>query len=164
MGPGKQWDGRTGLYYFDRFGNLELLYEDPEISCQYPLPLVARSVPREVPTRLDPNLAEQDEAEVVLTDVYQSVLPMPTDRKIESLRVFQLLPKGPGFKSNNPRVGYPNAATYADVLGKRAGGKRRIGLLPSSRQKAALLPSGRRQRTCGPVDAERSLLSAWRAA
>ena len=117
MGPGKQWDGRTGLYYFDRFGNLELLYEDPEISCQYPLPLAARPVPREVPSRLDPNLAEQDEAEVVLTDVYQSVLPMPADRKIESLRVFQLLPKGPGFQSNKPRVGYPNAANTRMFLG-----------------------------------------------
>lgn len=117
MGSGKTWDGRTGLYYFDRFGNRELLYEDSEISCQYPIPLAARSVPREVPKRLDPQLAEQDEAELVLTDVYQSVLPMDPQRKIESLRVFQLLPKGPGFLSNNPRVGFPNAANTRMFLG-----------------------------------------------
>jgi len=31
-----------GLYVFDTFGNLELLYRDPDISCQYPIPIRPR--------------------------------------------------------------------------------------------------------------------------
>ena len=42
MGPGVKDDNATGLYYFDRFGNLELLYRDDGISSMYPIPLVPR--------------------------------------------------------------------------------------------------------------------------
>ena len=45
MSSGEGKDTRTGLYYFDRFGNLELLYQDPAISCMYPLPLKPRDAP-----------------------------------------------------------------------------------------------------------------------
>lgn len=44
MGPGEERDTSTGLYYMDRFGNLELLYRKPGISCMYPMPLAL--VPR----------------------------------------------------------------------------------------------------------------------
>jgi len=50
MGSGVKADSRTGLYYFDRFGNLELLYEDKDISCMHPIPLVRRRVPPIVPS------------------------------------------------------------------------------------------------------------------
>ncbi len=116
-GPNQLWDGRTGLYYLDRFGNLELLYEDPEISCQYPLPLVARPMPRTIPARLDPKLAERNEAEIMLTDVHETVIPIDSKRKIDHLRIFQLLPKGPGYVSNNPSVGHPHAVNARMLLG-----------------------------------------------
>jgi hypothetical protein len=45
MGPGEKRDTRTGLYYFDRFGNLELLYRQPGISAVYPIPLTSRPAP-----------------------------------------------------------------------------------------------------------------------
>ena len=34
-----------GIYWIDRFGNRELLYRDPEISCLSPIPLRARPAP-----------------------------------------------------------------------------------------------------------------------
>ncbi len=49
MGPRVREDTETGLYYFDRFGNLELLYREPGISCMYPIPLMPRPVPPVVP-------------------------------------------------------------------------------------------------------------------
>ncbi|MBL7041909.1 MAG: hypothetical protein ISR77_24970 [Pirellulaceae bacterium] len=45
MGPGVRRDTETGLYYFDRFGNLELLYREPGISSMYPIPLTPRPAP-----------------------------------------------------------------------------------------------------------------------
>ena len=38
-----------GLYLCDRFGNLELLYRDPEISCMTPVPVKPRPRPRTYP-------------------------------------------------------------------------------------------------------------------
>ncbi|MFA5193696.1 MAG: hypothetical protein WC740_23550, partial [Verrucomicrobiia bacterium] len=45
MSSGEKKDTRTGLYYFDRFGNLELLYRDAGISSMYPIPLAPRARP-----------------------------------------------------------------------------------------------------------------------
>ncbi len=50
MGPRVQEDTQTGLYYFDRFGNLELLFREQGISAMYPVPLVPRPVPPVVPS------------------------------------------------------------------------------------------------------------------
>jgi len=38
-----------GVYLYDAFGNLELLYRDPAISSQYPLPVTARERPPVIP-------------------------------------------------------------------------------------------------------------------
>ena len=40
-----------GIYWIDRFGNRELLYRDPEISCLSPIPLRPRPCPPAVPDR-----------------------------------------------------------------------------------------------------------------
>jgi Hydrazine synthase alpha subunit middle domain len=117
MGPNVPEDGRTGLYYFDRFGNLELLYEDPEISCQYPLPLVRRDVPRSIPSQVDPVLAQKNEGLLVLADVRKSLVPLDEDRKIDHLRIFQVLPKGPDFSANKPHIGYARAENARMLLG-----------------------------------------------
>ena len=40
----------TGLYYLDRFGNLELLYRDSKLAAMYPIPLArGRSRPSSRP-------------------------------------------------------------------------------------------------------------------
>lgn len=115
MGSGVKEDTRTGLYYFDRFGNLELLYEDDDISCMYPIPIVGRSMPAVIGSVLDSSIA--DEGEFVLADVRQSHFPLPASREIRSLRIFQVLPKTANHIVNQPRIGYANAESARMMLG-----------------------------------------------
>ena len=118
FGAGSDVTGRTGIYYFDHFGNRELLYEDADISCQYPIPLVARPVPAMIPDRRDPSLGETGEFH--LLDVHNSFKPLPDNRKITELRVFEIIPKWPDWTANSPRLGHANAE----------GGRRLLGTVP----------------------------------
>jgi hypothetical protein len=115
MSSGEGRDTRTGLYYFDRWGNLELLYRDPAISSMYPIPLEPRARPPVIPSTLDPALG--DEGEFLLADVQRSFFPMPAGREIHELRVFQLLPKPPPHTANEPRIGHANAENARMLLG-----------------------------------------------
>ncbi len=115
MGPGEQRDTRTGLYYLDRFGNLELLYRDTEVSCMYPVPLASRPAPPVIPGTLDPQAGE--EGELVLADVRQGLMPLPSARPVRQLRVYQVLPKTPPHVANQPRLGYANAEGARMLLG-----------------------------------------------
>ncbi|MBN1804823.1 MAG: hypothetical protein JW837_06200 [Sedimentisphaerales bacterium] len=115
MGSGVKKDTHTGLYYFDRFGNLELLYRDPDISSTYPIVLTGRSVPPDIPSSLETNL--NDEGEFVLADVHKSLFPMPANREIRHLRIFQVLPKTITHVANKPRLGYANAESARMMLG-----------------------------------------------
>lgn len=115
MGPNVKEDHYTGLYYFDRFGNMELLYRDPDYSCMYPIPLEARPTPPVVASNLDSSLA--DDGELVLTDVRRSFFPLPTSRPIRRLRIFQILPKTTTHIANQPRLGYANAESARMMLG-----------------------------------------------
>ena len=118
FGAGSDVTGRTGLYYFDRFGNLELLYEDADISCQYPIPLAPRPVPTGIPDRRDASLGEVGEFH--LQNVHNSFKPLPDNRKITELRVFEIIPKWPDWTANSPRLGHANAE----------GGRRLLGSVP----------------------------------
>lgn len=115
MSSGEGRDTRTGLYYFDRFGNLELLYCDPGISSMYPIPLKPRAKPPVVASVLDPSL--EGEGEFLLTDVRRSLFPMPLNRPIRELRVFQILPKPAPHAVNQPRLGHANAESARLLLG-----------------------------------------------
>jgi len=115
MGPNEKRDSRTGLYYFDRWGNLELLYDDPAISCMYPIPLCARPKPPVIPAVAASSLG--DEGELVLADVNQSLAPLPPTREVAQLRVFQVLPKTASHVANQPRIGYANAESARMFLG-----------------------------------------------
>jgi len=115
MGSGVKEDTRTGLYYFDRFGNLELLCKDDDISCMYPIPLTARAKPGIIPSTLDATL--QDEGEFVLADVRKSHFPLPAERQIRRLRIFQVLPKTDNHIANQPRIGHANAENARMMLG-----------------------------------------------
>lgn len=109
--------GKLGIYYGDRFGNLELLYENQENeeSCLYPTPLASRPVPRVVPSSLDRE--DEPTGTFVLSNVYESLMPFPKDRKIKELRVVQLLPKGPDYQADLPPTGRPFAANARMLLG-----------------------------------------------
>ncbi len=115
MGPGVKDDTETGIYLFDRFGNLELLYREEGISAMYPIPLRARPLPPVIPSALDPDLG--DEGEFVLSNVTKSHLALPDSRPVRELRVFQILPKSETHVSNKPRVGYANAESARMLLG-----------------------------------------------
>jgi len=115
MGPNVKDDNYTGLYYFDRFGNLELLYADPDFSCMYPIPLAPRPVPPVLASSLEPDLA--DEGEYILTDMQQSLFPLPASRPIRQLRIFQVLPKTSTHVANQPRIGHANAESARMFLG-----------------------------------------------
>jgi len=115
MGPKVNTDTETGLYLFDRFGNLELLYRAEGISSMYPIPLASRPVPPVVPSSLDADLG--DEGEFVLTNVNESFFPLPEGRPIVELRVFQVLPKTHNHVANQPRLGYANAESARMFLG-----------------------------------------------
>jgi hypothetical protein len=124
MGPRVSHEPGTGLYYCDRFGNLELLYRDKGISSMYPIPLVPRMVPPVLPDLLEPpsdELADQeattDQGEFILSDVRRSLMPLPEDRPIRSLRIFQILPKTETHVANQPRIGYANAESARMLLG-----------------------------------------------
>jgi hypothetical protein len=108
-------DTKTGIYYFDRFGNLELLYRDPDISSMNAIPLAPAQRTHELPSTLDPALG--DEGEFFLADVNWSLKPFPADRPIGSLRVFQILPKSETHIVNQPRIGYANAESARALLG-----------------------------------------------
>jgi hypothetical protein len=115
MSSGEGKDTRTGLYYFDRFGNLELLYRDPSISSMYPIPLASRVRPPTMASALNPELG--DEGELFISDVRRSLFPMPEDRSLRELRVFQLLSKPPPHAANDPRIGHANAENARLLLG-----------------------------------------------
>jgi hypothetical protein len=115
MGPKVDKDHYTGLYYFDRFGNIELLYRDPNFSSMYPIPLTPRPRP---PVLADTTQSDgSNEGEFILTDVRRSFLPLPPERPIRHLRIFQVLPKTTTHVANQPRLGYANAESARMLLG-----------------------------------------------
>jgi Hydrazine synthase alpha subunit middle domain/WD40-like Beta Propeller Repeat len=95
----KQYPNNYGIYLVDSFGNKELIYRDPEISCLSPIPLRARPKPplaalATASARINPAMptAESPEATVSVLNVYDSLLPWPEGTKIKALRVLQVLP------------------------------------------------------------------------
>jgi hypothetical protein len=68
-----------------------------------------------VPSLVNPDLGE--EGEFLLSDVKRSHFPMPQDRPIVELRVFQVLPKSRTHVANQPRIGYANAESARMLLG-----------------------------------------------
>lgn len=123
--------GKLGIYYRDRFGNLELLVDDAQYSCRYPLILREReTIPAVVPSQLaDQSLcdvdriaadeAQEEEATGTFTlfDVKESLWPFPADRKITELRVYQLLPKFPSHTGHAPKIGHDFAGNARLYLG-----------------------------------------------
>jgi hypothetical protein len=112
---GEYRNTETGLYYFDRFGNLELLFRREGISAVYPIPLAPRPAPPVRTGSIEPELGE--EGEFLLADVQKSLLPMPPGRHVGQLRIFQLLPKSRTDRADYPRIGHPEQANARMLLG-----------------------------------------------
>lgn len=127
-------DNNYGIYLVDAFGNRELLYRDPAISCQSPIPLRPRPQPPIVrrqagalvkagvktPTR-GPGAAPM--ATVGLVNVYRSYYPMPKNVRISKLRVLQVAYKDV-IGRNIPVTG------YGEDTGHDKGGRLLLGTVP----------------------------------
>ena len=64
-------DAALGIYLFDSFGNLNLIYRDEAISCMYPLPVRARVRPQQPPVIAKKDVSE--EGSMLLADVYRGL-------------------------------------------------------------------------------------------
>ncbi|MGL4942373.1 MAG: hypothetical protein ACRC46_04195 [Thermoguttaceae bacterium] len=129
-GMGRGTDNNYGLYLLDSFGNKVLLYRDPAISIQCPIPVKPREVPPVLPHLVDVGrpLAEGEKftptdksqlattAKVGVVDVYRTVRPFPPQTKIESLRIVQLLPKT-NHIAHDPPIGYGDQKGARKILG-----------------------------------------------
>ncbi len=124
-GSGNGFEEGTGLYYFDRWGNLELLYRDKGYSVLDPVALAPRPKPHRWPGPIRNQPATEkhqqwemdpEEALVYVYDVRRSLLPLPAGREIDHLRIFQLFPKSTPT-ANDPRIGHANAENARALLG-----------------------------------------------
>ncbi|UCD52149.1 MAG: hypothetical protein JSW27_05830 [Phycisphaerales bacterium] len=96
-GVGRQGQGHVrgeyGIYLVDAFGNKELIYRDPEIACQSPIPLRARTKPPATPDEsIRVPEGQPAEATLALINVYDSLRSWPEEMKIKALRVYQIIP------------------------------------------------------------------------
>ncbi len=82
-----------GIYLVDAFGNKDLIYRDPSIACQSPIPLAVRPKPPVIP-EMSNRLADKpgDEATVGVANVYKTRTPFPKGTKITALRIYQVFP------------------------------------------------------------------------
>lgn len=87
-----------GIYLFDKFGNLNLLWRDAKLSCMYPIPVRPRAIPPQVPALAD--LQGPQEGRMLLLDVYRGLETVPRGA-IRQLRIVGIPPK------NHPRMNYP---------------------------------------------------------
>jgi len=115
---------RFGIYLIDSFGNRELIYQDPAISCLSPIPFRARPVPPVIPCRTTEGLPRGEiasgepskTAQVGVVNVYDSLKPFPKGTVIKSLRVIELLSKSTPI-ADVPRIGYGRQKNCRAVLG-----------------------------------------------
>jgi hypothetical protein len=108
-----------GIYWIDRYGNKELIYRDPSISCLSPIPLRPRPAPPVIPaqtTQAAEDAGENRVATIAVMNVYDADFQWPAGTKIQSLRVIQLLPKSTA-PPNVPRIGIANQTNARAVLG-----------------------------------------------
>jgi len=102
-----------GLYLVDRFGNRELLYRDPAISSESPIPLQPRPRPPVYPALTEGEALA--EGRFVLLNVADSAVPFPPGRVTE-LRIVQILPKTT-FVADQPPISVAKQVSARLLLG-----------------------------------------------
>jgi hypothetical protein len=98
-----------GIYLYDAFGNLELLYRDPNIASMYPIPIRPRIKP---PTQPD-NLEHKDNKQgtMLVQDIYQGMRSIKTG-SIKRIRIIGVPPK------TQPKMNKPNLGVSKEDPGK----------------------------------------------
>jgi hypothetical protein len=103
-----------GLYLFDaKTQRKELLHRDPDISCQYPIPLRPRRKPPVRPSQV--NRAGPAEGRMLVIDVYRGLTGIKRG-EVKALRVIAVPPKTQPTK-NSPRIGLTAEDPGKCVLG-----------------------------------------------
>lgn len=103
----------SGIYLYDAFGNLNLLYRDPVISSETPIPIRPRPEPFLLPDTVDQ--ASPTEGSFLLQDVYQGMEDIPRG-SVARLRIVAVLPKVQPFM-NQPVLGVSAEDPGKAVLG-----------------------------------------------
>jgi hypothetical protein len=109
-----------GLYLYDSFGNLELLYRDPEISSMYPIPLRRREKPSIHPDTVD--WEGTQEGRFIVLDVYKGLQNQSQASNtirhgsIKQLRIIGVPPKTQPHM-NTPSLGVSKEDPGKFVLG-----------------------------------------------
>jgi hypothetical protein len=102
-----------GIYLYDAFGNLNLLYRERGVSCETPIPVKSRPRPPVIADQVDWNAPKQ--GVVLLQDVYRGLGDVPRGA-IARLRVVGVIPKVQPFM-NQPVLGVSAEDTGKFVLG-----------------------------------------------
>ena len=108
----------TGIYLLDVFGNMELLYRDPEIGSWDPIPVQARPRPPIIPDQTAAKPPQTESPEVgyfLLQDVYRGLEPIERGT-IRRLRVVAVVPKLQPHM-NQPNLGITHQDPGKFVLG-----------------------------------------------
>ena len=103
----------VGLYLCDAFGNLELLYRDPNISCMYPIPVRPRAAPPALPSTVDWNGPQ--EGRFLVQNVYEG-LDAISPGSIKRLRIVGM-PVKTQPNMNTPSIGVTNDDPGKCILG-----------------------------------------------
>jgi hypothetical protein len=108
-----------GIYVVDSFGNRELLYRDPKISCLDPIPLRGRPKPSAL-TRMTKYNADGSKGQatgtVAIMNIYESDFEWPPNTRVASLRVIQLFPRLT-YMQWRPNIGAARQSLARGVLG-----------------------------------------------
>jgi len=102
-----------GIYYYDRFGNLELLWRDAQISSVNPTPLTSRPKPPDLSSDLDWDGPQ--EGEFVVQNIYEGLKEYGFTREKQSvkrLRIIATVPK------TQPHMNVPSLGITTEDPGK----------------------------------------------
>lgn len=102
-----------GIYLCDRFGNLDLLHRDPDISSMTPIPVKPRPKPPVFSSPVD--WEGQQVGEMVLQDIYQG-LPGIARGEVKRLRLVGVVPKVQPHM-NVPELGVSREETGKFIMG-----------------------------------------------
>jgi len=109
-----------GIYLVDAFGNKDLVYRDPALSCLSPIPLRPREKPPVIPPLTSTVEAvmsgSRRTAPVGVVNVYDSLKPFPEGTKITAMRIIQVLPKTTPL-IDEPKISFGSEKGARAVLG-----------------------------------------------
>ncbi|MBI5397199.1 MAG: hypothetical protein HZA91_18025 [Verrucomicrobia bacterium] len=102
-----------GIYLYDAFGNLELLYRDPDITSMYPLPVAPRPAPPAHPAVAD--WGGSQDSRFLVQDVYRGLDGIARG-SVKSLRIVAMPPKVQPHM-NKPMLGISKEDPGKFILG-----------------------------------------------